>query len=93
MNENTYPPIPPARRTALQALYDSAVRPLTDQQPEAVRDQVEAAFAEPPAGADAVNAWFEKHFHQPPVSHDTALFNQLQALKAAVRDAVSAGAG
>lgn len=76
-------------RTPLEQLFDSQVRPLADQQIEEAREQIEAAFKAPPASPDDVDGWFEKNFHQAPVSHDVTLFNQLQGMKAAIRIAVS----
>jgi hypothetical protein len=99
--EETLPPVKAARtppvkvaRTQMERLYDSAVRPIVDAHTDAgVRDQVAAAFAKPPATPDEVDAWFERHFHKPPVSHDTTLFNQLQAIRAAARDAAGQDTG
>jgi hypothetical protein len=76
--------------TPMEKFYDAQVRELADQQPEAVRAQIEGAVAEPPAGPDEVNPWFFKHFHEPPVAHDTQLYNRLHGMKAALREAAGA---
>lgn len=92
-DEITLPPRADAR-TPMQKLYDNAVRPLGDAHAdEGVRAQLEAAFANAPATPDDVDGWFLEHFHKAPVSHDTTLFNQLQAIRAAVRDAAGLDAG
>lgn len=76
-------------RSALERFYDNAVRELVDRHAdEEVREQVAAAFKAPPANPDEVDPWFLKHFHQAPVAHDTQLFSQLHAMKAAIRIAV-----
>jgi len=80
-------------RTPLQQLADNVVWPMIATQPEDVRRQVEQAFAAPPASSAEVDAWFVAHFHAAPVSHDTALFNQLQGIKASVREAAGGSAG
>lgn len=72
-------------RTPMQRFYDNQVRELADRQTEEARAQIEAAFANPPSTPDGVDGWFEENFHKEPVSHDTALFSQLQAMKAALR--------
>lgn len=74
-------------RTALERFYDNQVRELVDREAdEAVREQVAAAFQAPPASPDDVDPWFEKHFHQPPVAHNTQLYSQLHAMKASLRE-------
>jgi hypothetical protein len=40
----------------------------------------------------AIDAWFEEHFHQPPVSHDTRLYNTLHAAKEELKAMLSADA-
>lgn len=82
-------PQPQDDRTPLQKFYDNQVRELADQQPEAARDQIEAAFADAPANPDDVDPWFDKHFREAPVAHDTQLYNRMHALKAALRDALT----
>jgi hypothetical protein len=77
-------------KAAMAAFYDERVRELADQQPKKVREQMQAAFLKtPPASPDDVDAWFEASFHKAPVSHDTMLFNQLQGMKAWIRDALT----
>ena len=38
----------------------------------------------------AIDAWFDQHFHQPPVSYDTWLYNTLQAAKEELKAMLSA---
>lgn len=79
-------------KSILAALYDAHVRELADQQKAAVRKQLEKAFLEqPPQNVDDVDPWFLKHFHRPPVSHDTILFNRLRGMTAAIRSAFTPG--
>lgn len=40
----------------------------------------------------AIDDWFEKHFHQPPVSQDTRLYNTLHAAKEELKAMLSADA-
>jgi hypothetical protein len=79
-------------RSAIERFYDRQVRELADQASEEAREQIEAAFAEPPKDADDVDPWFLANFHQPPVSHDTQLFNRLAAMKAQLREIAGGGA-
>ncbi|MDP1908773.1 MAG: hypothetical protein Q8K85_10770, partial [Hyphomicrobium sp.] len=76
-------PPPPVEKAAVPAAAPP-VQLAPSAPPAAVR---------PPADPDAVEPWFLEHFHKAPVSHDTALFNQLRGIKAAVLDAVSLSAG
>ena len=40
----------------------------------------------------AIDAWFDKHFHEPPVSYDTRLYNTLHAAKEELKAMLSAAA-
>jgi len=40
----------------------------------------------------AIDAWFDAHFHEPPVSHDTRLYNTLHAAKEELKAMLSAAA-
>ena len=70
----------------MQKFYDANIREFADQLPDPEREQIQAAFQQPPANPDDVDPWFLKHFHAAPVAHDTALFNRLSGMKAAIRD-------
>lgn len=40
----------------------------------------------------AIDGWFESHFHEPPVSEDTRLYNTLHAAKEELKAMLSANA-
>lgn len=73
-------------RTLMEQFYDTQLREIVDQKDEEVREQVQAAFDEPPATPDDVDPWFIKHFHAAPLSHDIPLYNALHAMKAQLRE-------
>jgi hypothetical protein len=83
-------------KTAAQQFYEAQLR--EHRRPETrgrAQKQVEKRVRKqrPDQRPDDVDAWFEKHFHKAPVSHDTRLFNQLQGMKAALRCIQRPGAG
>lgn len=75
-------------KSATQQWYEDHLLGPMSSQNAAVREQIALAMDSIPADAGAVDAWFARSFRQPPIAHDTELYNALHkatgALKAAL---------
>jgi len=79
-------------KTATQQWYEDHILGPANQANAAVREQIAIAMDSIPSKAEDVDAWFNKHLRQPPVSYDTELYNTLQAAKKELKAALKAPA-
>jgi hypothetical protein len=70
-----------SKETVVRQWYTDGPQQHVSRAGDAAIKQLDDAMADAPTDASDVDAWFELHFHQAPISIDTALYNALHAAK------------
>lgn len=81
--------MPQDKKTASQIIrehYENNLRDAVDRGPAPVREQIMIAMDAIPDDPDRLDAWFKEHIQKPPLSHDTALYNQLHKAKEELKE-------